>query len=85
MCRFCESRSTPFPAALPLPAPAFGGGQFDGTVRGWNAGMGWNHDLIVETHAGKHVVGRAHVGVHAHLELIPRNRLGPLALRLIGL
>ncbi|MGH9338973.1 MAG: TonB-dependent receptor domain-containing protein [Acidobacteriota bacterium] len=32
-----------FPASLNLPAPAFGGGAFDGTVRGWNTGLVWNH------------------------------------------
>lgn len=31
-----------FPAALPLPPPAFGGG-FDGTVTGWNTGASWNY------------------------------------------
>ena len=31
-----------FPAALRLPAPAFGQ-AFDGTVTGWNAGLNWNH------------------------------------------
>jgi hypothetical protein len=44
-----------FPAALPLPAPAFGGG-FDGTVTGWNTGLNWNHiftpSLLMNTRIG---------------------------------
>lgn len=31
------------PASLNLPAPAFGGGVFDATIRGWNTGLVWNH------------------------------------------
>lgn len=31
------------PAVLPLPAPAFGGNSFDGTISGWNDAVGWNH------------------------------------------
>lgn len=33
-----------FPAALPLPPPAFGGGGvFDALTRHWNTGLSWNH------------------------------------------
>jgi hypothetical protein len=31
------------PASLNLPVPAFGGGVFDSTIRGWNTGLVWNH------------------------------------------
>jgi hypothetical protein len=31
------------PASLNLPAPAFGAGVFDSTIRGWNTGLVWNH------------------------------------------
>ena len=44
-----------FPAALPMPAPAFGNG-FDGTVTGWNSGLNWNHiftpSLIMSVRGG---------------------------------
>ena len=44
-----------FPAALALPAPAFGGG-FDGAVTGWNTGSGYHHVF------GPNLIGSFRVG-----------------------
>ena len=45
-----------YPAILPLPAPAYGGGPYDYITEGYNTGANWNHvwspNLIMNVRAG---------------------------------